>query len=128
MKIDHVAIYTANFERARHFYCDHFGFRAGERYQSASKPFESYFLEAESGARLELMWREGLEPRATNNGELTGISHIALNLGSQQAVVAMFERLQGAGCRVVSGPRQTGDGYFEACVYDLDGNRIEVTA
>ncbi|MDY7028447.1 MAG: glyoxalase/bleomycin resistance/extradiol dioxygenase family protein, partial [Spirochaetota bacterium] len=30
--------------------------------------------------------------------------------------------------RIVSEPRRTGDGYFESCVLDPEGNRIEITA
>jgi lactoylglutathione lyase len=32
------------------------------------------------------------------------------------------------GVRVVSLPRWTGDGYFEAVVEDPDGNAVEITA
>jgi lactoylglutathione lyase len=28
----------------------------------------------------------------------------------------------------VSEPRRTGDGYYESCVLDPDGNRLEITA
>lgn len=31
------------------------------------------------------------------------------------------------GVEVVSGPRVTGDGYYESCVLDPDGNRVEIT-
>ncbi len=42
--------------------------------------------------------------------------------------VALVERLRAEGVRVVSGPRRTGDGYYEAVIEDPDGNLVEVTA
>ena len=31
------------------------------------------------------------------------------------------------GYPVISGPRVTGDGYYESCILDPEGNRIEIT-
>lgn len=31
------------------------------------------------------------------------------------------------GCEVVSGPRTTGDGYYESCIIAIEGNQIELT-
>ena len=42
-------------------------------------------------------------------------------------VDALTERLRMDGYAVVSGPRVTGDGYYESCVLDAEGNRIEIT-
>ncbi len=30
-------------------------------------------------------------------------------------------------CEVLSGPRTTGDGYYESCVLAVEGNQIEIT-
>lgn len=57
----------------------------------------------------------------------TGYSHLAFSVGSRQAVDALTERLKEDGHPVVSGPRVTGDGYYESCVLDPEGNRIEIT-
>ena len=32
-----------------------------------------------------------------------------------------------AGYEVVSGPRTTGDGYYESCIVAIEGNQIEIT-
>lgn len=127
MNIEHIALYTADLARAKSFYCKYFGFSAGAHYCNPTRGFQSYFLSAESGARLEIMSRPGLKDRAINNGETTGFSHMAFSLGSETAVNRLFKQLTEAGCKVVSEPRTTGDGYYEACLYDLDGNRIEIT-
>ena len=39
----------------------------------------------------------------------------------------MSERLREDGFRILDGPRQTGDGYYECAFLDPDGNRIEIT-
>lgn len=57
----------------------------------------------------------------------TGDIHIACQLGSREQVNALTERLRNDGCRVVSGPRTTGDGYYESCIVGIEGNQIEIT-
>ena len=39
----------------------------------------------------------------------------------------MTEELKRDGYEVVSGPRTTGDGYYESCVIGIEGNQIEIT-
>ena len=53
---------------------------------------------------------------------------MSFTLGSRGAVDAATERLRAAGCTVESGPRVTGDGYYESCVLDPEGNRVELMA
>ena len=36
-------------------------------------------------------------------------------------------RLKADGYEVVSGPRTTGDGYYESCIVTTEGNQIELT-
>lgn len=36
-------------------------------------------------------------------------------------------RLKADGYEVLSGPRTTGDGYYESCIVALEGNQIELT-
>jgi len=126
LHIEHVAVWTRGLERLRAFYETYFGARAGEKYVSVAQQFSSYFLTFPSGARLELMQVPDLEARA--KGELhVGYSHLAFAVGSREAVDGLTARLAQDGYQVVSGPRETGDGYYESCVLDPDGNRVEVT-
>ena len=57
----------------------------------------------------------------------TGFIHIAFSLGSKEKVDKLTQRLQSDGYDVVSGPRTTGDGYYESCVIGIEGNQIEIT-
>ena len=57
-----------------------------------------------------------------------GYAHIALRLGTRENVNETVARLEGQGVVVLSRPRETGDGYYEAAIGDLEGNRIELVA
>ncbi|WP_434383392.1 VOC family protein [Melittangium boletus] len=126
MRIEHVALWTRDIERLRSFYETYFQASAGPRYVNERKRFTSYFLSFESGARLEIMSRPEVEAPAADAPPV-GYAHLAVSLGSREAVDAMAERLRREGHPVVDGPRQTGDGYYECVVLDPEGNRIEVT-
>jgi lactoylglutathione lyase len=49
-------------------------------------------------------------------------------VGSREAVDDCAARLAEAGVPLVSPPRLTGDGYYEAVVLDPEGNVVEITA
>lgn len=128
MKIEHIALWTHELERSRAFYTRYFGATDGGLYHNARNQFRSYFLSFESGARLELMQMPGIPANANNvDAQATGLIHFAMALGSERAVDELTERLRADGYRVVSEARRTGDGYYESCVLDPDGNRIELT-
>ena len=129
MHIEHVAIWTKNLERLRAFYELHFKAQSGEKYVNPNKSFESYFLQFDSGARLELMSMPSI-PQSKDDTlqQFTGIIHLAFSVESEREVDLLTERLERDGYRVVDGPRRTGDGCYESVVFDPDGNRIEITA
>lgn len=124
MKIEHIAIYTRNLDAMRDFYQSYFGASSNDRYQSNSG-MQSYFLTFDAGARLELMWLPSLQDGAAGAG-LTGFTHLAFSVGSREAVDSLTDRLVQGGHRLVSAPRTTGDGYYESCIADPDGNAIEI--
>lgn len=59
--------------------------------------------------------------------EHVGFTHLAFSLGDARAVDELTARLAADGYEVVSGPRTTGDGYYESCVLGIEGARIELT-
>ena len=57
----------------------------------------------------------------------TGFIHVAFSVGSKEAVDSLTARMKADGYEVVSGPRITGDGYYESCIIGIEGNQIEIT-
>ncbi|WP_136056024.1 VOC family protein [Microbacterium sp. K24] len=124
--IDHAALYCTDLERTRLFYETFFDGVAGDRYHNPRTGLQTYFLTFSGGARLEVMVR----PELTENllkASTVGWSHVAFSVKSIGAVDQLTTRLQDAGFSIVSGPRTTGDGYYESCVLDPDGNLVEIT-
>ena len=118
-QIEHVAVWVSDLERARAFYERWFKATAGAKYSSSKRDFTSYFLSLGSGARLELM---------TSLGEAARPAHLAVSVGSRDAVDRLVKAMEAAGVNLVSGPRLTGDGYYEAVVTDMEGNLLEITS
>lgn len=126
MKIEHIALYVRDLEGARDFFIRYFGAQAGGCYHNRATGFRSYFLTFEDGARLEIMTRPGLAARQEAPFPM-GLSHLAFRLGSREAVDALTARLASEGYCVLSGPRITGDGYYESCIAGFEGNLLEIT-
>ena len=57
----------------------------------------------------------------------TGWAHLAFSVGSAEEVDRLTAELAAAGYEVVSGPRTTGDGYYESCILAPERNQIEIT-
>ena len=49
-----------------------------------------------------------------------GFIHLAFSTGSKDGVDTLTERLKNDGFEIISGPRTTGDGYYESCILDLE--------
>ncbi len=126
MRIDHAALYVRDLEAAREFFARYFGAQAGERYRNERTGFSSYFLSFDGGARLEIMSRPRIAD-AASAPYAAGYAHLALSAGSREAVDSLTARLARDGYAVLSGPRTTGDGYYESCVEGIEGNLIEIT-
>ena len=126
MKIEHIAMYVNDLEAAREFFIRYLGGRSDDGYHNAKTGFRSYFISFEDGARLEIMNKPGLsDPDKDPNR--TGYAHIAFSLGSKEAVDSLSSQLKSDGFEIVSGPRTTGDGYYESCIVAIEDNRIEIT-
>ena len=126
MQIDHIGLYVNDLERAKAFFITYFHAACNDGYHNERTGFRSYFLSFDDGARLEIMQR----PDAADMAKpplRTGYAHLAFHVGSKEKVDALTEELRLAGYAVVSGPRTTGDGYYESCVLDAEGNGIELT-
>ncbi len=126
MKIEHVAMYVKDLEGAKHFFEQYLGAVSNELYHNKNTGFRSYFLEFDDGARLEIMNKTDMED-AGKSLQRTGYIHIAFSVGSKEQVDLLTAQMKNDGYEIISGPRTTGDGYYESCIAAIEGNQIEIT-
>ena len=126
MKIDHIAMYVNDLEAARAFFIKYFKAVSNDKYHNKSTDLQSYFLTFEDGARLEIMNKPMLSD-VEKDVNRTGFIHMAFSVGSQEKVDELTEQLENDGYEVLSGPRTTGDGYYESCIIGFEENQIEIT-
>lgn len=123
--ITHVAVYATDLEKTRDYYIKYFDGKSNSIYKN-SKGFSSYFITFDGNVRLEIMNHTDLEIR-TALDKVNGWSHVAFSVGTKEKVLDITQKIIADGYELYSPPRQTGDGYFESCVADPDGNRVEIT-
>src|SRR4051812_27208007 len=130
MTLEHVAIWTNQLEVLKDYYVKYFDGQPNQKYSNEKKGFHSYFITFKSGARLELMTMPNipLNKNDTAKEQHEGIIHLAFGAGTKEEVDRKAEELRAAGLPILSGPRKTGDGYYEFETLDPDDNRLEVTA
>lgn len=127
MRIEHVAMYVNDLENTKDFYTKFFGAKIDKRYHNFLTGLQTYFLTFDDNTRLEIMTRpevEVIEKSLTQSGYI----HLAFSVGSKEKVDKLTKNLKKAGYEVISGPRTTGDGYYESCILGPENNQIEITA
>ena len=126
MRIEHIVLYVHDLESARRFFVKHFGATSNDGYHNPQTDFRSYFLSFDKGARLEIMNKPKMSDLSKEINR-TGYAHIAFSIGSKEKVDTLTAELKADGYEVISGPRTTGDGYYESCIIALEDNQIEIT-
>lgn len=127
MKLEHMACYVKDLELMKAFYMKYFNAVPNEKYHNPRTGLMTYFLSFEERSRLEIMSRPDLQI-AERVLMQSGFTHVAFKLGSKEKVDQMFERLREDGYIILSGPRTTGDGYYELAFLDPENNQIELVA
>lgn len=126
IKIDHIAMYVADLEGARKFFNDFFGATSNEMYHNPKTGLRTYFLTFPEGGKLEIMSRPEVD--VVNNPVFrSGFIHLSFSLGSRTEVDRLTCLLSSHGYEVLSGPRITGDGYYESCIRGFEDNLLELT-
>ncbi|WP_458398158.1 VOC family protein [Anaerotignum sp.] len=127
MKIEHIALYVRDLKKMKSFYETYFGAVSGERYHNPKTGLSTYFLSFSDNTRIEIMHRPDMTE--TERGLMeTGYIHLAFSAGSRESVDRLTDKLRDDGYTVLSNPRITGDGYYESCILDPEGNQIEIVA
>ena len=150
MRIDHAALFCRDLEQMRQFFIDYFDARSNEQYHNPRTGLRTYILTfTEGSTRLELMQRtEQREPSsslewpsrdgrrqsqrpdvqdADPSQPTIGYVHLSFAVGSRKGVDLLTRRLAADGYTVTSGPRTTGDGYYESSILGPEGIQIELT-
>jgi len=126
MRIEHIAVYVNDLEAAKNFFVKYLGGHSNGGYYNRQTGFRSYFISFDDGARLEIMNRPDIEDIDKTKFR-TGYIHAAFSVGSKEEVDRLTELMKSDGYEVVSGPRTTGDGYYESCIVGIEDNQIEIT-
>lgn len=126
MKIEHVALYVNDLEKTRKFFMKYLEAKSNDGYHNLKTNFRSYFLSFDDGTRLEIMNKPEMSDLPKDLAR-TGYAHIAFSVGSRENVDVLTAELKSDGYKVASGPRTTGDGYYESAIVAIEGNQIEIT-
>ncbi|PCS00147.1 VOC family protein [Lactococcus fujiensis] len=126
MKIEHIGLMVKDLEGMRAFYEHYFKAKSGDKYHNPKTTFQSYFLTFDDGARLEIGTKSDFKNLQETVNPL-GYAHLAISVGTKEEVDRMAEQFLADGFTIKSGPRTTGDGYYEAVVLDPEQNEIEIT-
>ncbi len=127
MIIDHIALFCRDLEAMRQFFLHYFGAVSNEQYHNPRTGLRTYILTfPDGGSRLELMQRPDTIEANPSKPNI-GFIHVSFAVGSKEAVDAKTNELHDAGYQVTSGPRTTGDGYYESCILGPEGIQIEIT-
>lgn len=126
MRIEHIAMYVNDLEETKDFFVKFFGAISNDKYHNSKTGLQTYFLTFEDNARLEIMTRPDMISSEKSLMQ-TGYIHLAFSVGSKEKVDKLTSELEEAGYKVLSGPRTTGDGYYESCILGPEGNQIEIT-
>lgn len=119
-------MFVNDLDAARDFFASFLGGVSNNGYYNEKTGFRSYFISFDDGARLEIMNKPNLndDPKLLNR---TGYVHVAFSVGSKEKVDELTKKASLAGYEVISGPRMTGDGYYESCIVAIEENLIELT-
>ena len=127
MRIDHVELYCLDLEGMKEFFIDYFDARSNEQYHNPRTGLRTYILSfTEGSTRLELMQRPDVQD-ADPSQPAIGYVHLSFAVGSRKGVDLLTRRLAADGYTVTSGPRTTGDGYYESSILGPEGIQIELT-
>ena len=127
MRIDHAALFCRDLEQMRQFFIEYFDARSNEQYHNPRTGLCTYILSfTEGSTRLELMSCPDVHGGDPSQHAI-GYVHLSFAVGSRKGVDLLTRRLAADGYTVTSGPRTTGDGYYESSILGPEGILLELT-
>lgn len=122
-----MALYCRDLDGMKTFFEKYFNGTSNNLYHNPRTNLRTIILSFPDGtSRLELMTRPEVEG---DNESLfhAGFIHLSFAVGSKEAVDELTATLKADGYETLSGPRTTGDGYYESCVRGPEGILLEIT-
>ncbi len=115
--LGYVSMGTNNFEQALAFYDELFAVCGGKRMME----FEGFIVWGTSmdAAMFAIARPFNGEPATVGNGVMA-----AIQVDSQEAVAAMYNKALELGGKDEGAPGQRGEGFYAAYFRDLDGNKL----
>jgi len=126
MYFGHIAVYTSHIEALTDFYCRYFNGKVF--YDKTHGDQHSVYIAFDQDCYLELMDKTSVPPALNRPGEeREGLTHMAINAESIAQVDELTARLEKDGYTIIWQPTDYGtDRFYESCVLDPDGNRVEI--
>ncbi len=114
-------------EQLKQFFVKYFNAQAGAEYHNPKTGLHTWMLMFPAGStKLELMsWPDTIPVDYQKHRQ--GLTHISISVGSPDAVNSLTKSLESDGYQRLSGPRVTGDGYYESCILGPESLEIEIT-
>ncbi len=127
MRVNHIGINCLNLELTEDFFINYFDAQEVAKYHNPKTGLHSRMLLFPMGsARLELMsWPDAISVERMKYAQ--GLTHLSMSVGSKEMVNTLTQRLEADGYQRLSGPRTTGDGYYESCILGPENMEIEIT-
>ncbi len=91
IKINHIAAYVKDLEKAKEFFIKYFDASSNEMYHNPKTGLKTYFLSFGNDVRLEIMTRPELSSHKPK-GYQYGYTHLAFSLGNREAVDRLIEK------------------------------------
>lgn len=125
MKIEHAAIYFNDLEKAKVFLKRILTPRPTNSTTIQEQDFAPTFIVRRRRSPRNHEQRTNGRLAKTTQPDRLGPPYFSL--GSKEAVDQLTQRLKNDGYEVISGPRTTGDGYYESCILCFENNQIEIS-
>lgn len=125
IKLHHIAMYVIDLDGAKAFFQKYFDALPNKLYHNSKTGLRTYFLSFPDGGELEIMQHPQVQI-SNNPIHRSGLIHLAVKVGSREKVNLLTARFAEDGYKILSGPRITGDGYYESSIIGFEGNLIEI--
>lgn len=121
--INFITLGVSDLQASRRWYCETFGWQESKDSQEGIA-----FFKTGSALLLALFERNALAEDAQVSPEGQGFARFTLahNVGSEQAVDALFAQLRAAGVKVVKAPHKVFWGGYSGYIADPDGFLWEI--